>query len=384
MQIEFLKTLEAVLLSFEIDSPSFVSAGIAKCVTNAQSDYSQVRLQPTPSDIVEPYSCNVAFVLSAQYKRYFGEEVLPIEFARCILQQWQKLGCDADFKLDVSSAGHLNFIGTPDFEYRFLREMNQITAERIFESALVGESLFDQADLEQRGAGSSGTLFELEIRGWKAEELCSDRYARFIPHESKESLIARANASTEASKILAHSYSNAQLDDDSQFMLLGLLADAELDALPFIDGECSRQNIPWYLRRFRKDFSTWSKKVGSFISAEVATGSPIRINPDDKRISLLLHNLSSQILTLRAEYRQLLLGSRPEKMLGCALDLIRSFYSIYNRPQAREMSFYSEPNLMGAQFYSYMKLAAKLIWFLTGATKAYCKEVFFVCPGGDK
>lgn len=377
MQIEFLKKLETVLLSFEIDSAQLISAGIAKCVTNPQSDYSQVRLQPTPSEIVEPYSCNIAFVLSAQYKRYFGEEVLPLDFARCILERWEKLGGSADFKLDVSSAGHLNFIGTPEFEYRFLREMSQVSAERIFESALVGERLFEKANLEQSRAELTRAIFKLEIATRKADKLSSDRYARFIPHEPRESLFARAQASVEARKVLAGNITKAHLDDKIYFMVLGLLADAELDARPFIEGEYSRQNIPWYLQRFRKDFSVWSKKVGSIVPAkdEFEIRSPISIRQESERIKLLLHNLSSQILAVRAEYRQLLLCDRPEKMLGYALDLIQSFYVIYNRPQAREKSFYQDPSLMGQQFYSHMNLAAKLIWFLIGATRAYCQEV---------
>ncbi len=382
MQIEFLKKLEIVLLSFEIDSANLISAGIAKCVINAQSDYSQVRLQPTPSEIVEPYSCNIAFVLSSQYKRYFGEEVLPLEFARCILERWDKVGYRADFMLDVSSAGHLNFIGTPEFEYRLLREMNLVSAERIFESALVGESLFDKTNLEQRGAELVRSIFKLEIGTARTGGDSSDRYARFIPHgprdESKEFLFARAQASAEARKVLACNTSKAKLDDDSQFMLLGLLANAELDARPFIEGEYSRQNIPWYLRRFRKDFSAWSKKVGSFVRAkdEFEIRSSLSTTQETERIKLLLHSLSSQILAVRAEYRQLLLSDRPEKMLGYAVDLIQSFYSIYNRPQAREVSYYRDPNLTGVQFYSYMNLAAKLIWFFIGATRAHCKEVF--------
>ena len=107
-------------------------------------------------------------------------------------------------------------------------------------------------------------------------------------------------------------------------MLLGRLADPELDLRRYLNGMNGKENLPWLFERFRKDVTTASRSVNA---TESAAAVPIT--------DAFLRFASKELPWFRFHFGLAVREDRPEALFGYLLSLVRQFYSFYSRPDFR-------------------------------------------------
>lgn len=135
----------------------------------------------------------------------------------------------------------------------------------------------------------------------------------------------------------------AELDDEAvselltrpdspevRLMLLGVLADPELDATIFLSGLKGTQNLPWLLERFKRDvFSVGSQFLAS---SQPGSGESGSIPPLLEQFAC---DLKEELLWARLEFAAAARHGRSEELLRYLLRLSRVFYRFYNTPSCR-------------------------------------------------
>lgn len=129
---------------------------------------------------------------------------------------------------------------------------------------------------------------------------------------------------------------------DEKVMLLALMADPELEIRPYLDNLAGRQNVPWYLRRFAKDWRRFIAKC-----KEVSAGDPAQefswselMSPERKNCSAeqSLTRSMKLVLGFRKTFFMVRENGRAEVLVKYLLLIVREFYSYYNHPETRGLS----------------------------------------------
>lgn len=121
---------------------------------------------------------------------------------------------------------------------------------------------------------------------------------------------------------------------EEQLMLLGLMADEELEAAPYLHGLCGSQNVPWYIERFIADASSFTAELERSIDRREE--GPCTF--DFSRSAESLTVIASGLLTFRGRYWEARNYRRADLVLASLLRLIKAFYHHYNWPQVRMLS----------------------------------------------
>ena len=258
-----------------------------------------------PQGIQGAVTANAAFVASSLLQNYFGRrdaQWSPEEIARCIEQGLPQLRASRCFRLSVSPSGHLNAIPADAFVDLFVLRARLSKGAVLLnqEPFVVGEGGL----MPQQGVSFDGSWLERALRLSEAKELV---------------------------RIQGEAASGS-----GRLMLLGLLADRELNTKPYLLNIGSRENIPAYLSKFLADALSLIQAAGD--------APPFGLSwrdPGSKRASssaVLLHLLVRKILSFRFVLARAAAKSEPELLLRFVLDLVHGFNSFYNYPQSRTVT----------------------------------------------
>ncbi len=135
----------------------------------------------------------------------------------------------------------------------------------------------------------------------------------------------------------------AELDDEAvsellarpdspevRLMLLGVLADPELDASIFLSGLNGTQNLPWLLERFMRDVVSVRSQL--LVSPQPTSGESVSVPP---LLEQFAYDLKEELVWARLEFAAAARHGRSEELLRYLLRLSRVFYRFYNTPGCR-------------------------------------------------
>ncbi len=131
------------------------------------------------------------------------------------------------------------------------------------------------------------------------------------------------------------------LSHRDSLQLLSLLGDSELEALPYLRGYGGRSNTPAYLEGFLA--------IVKRLSSREVTGFPVL---DEQQ------RFMEKVLLYRGRVMASLEGQHFERILRYALELVREFYSLYNRPDYRAALLLLESDLLWQNTFSALALKA--------------------------
>lgn len=141
----------------------------------------------------------------------------------------------------------------------------------------------------------------------------------------------------ELRSILARAQSAEQRRDFGAFLvLLGLLSDDDFSLRVYAKGVAGRENVPWYLDRFRSAARSYSELCDRTLaeSAEQTLDPGSKVARFDRAE---LQELIRVLLHFRGKYRTAVRMHRPEFLLAQMLRSVRAFFLFYNRPEFRTL-----------------------------------------------
>ena len=110
-----------------------------------------------------------------------------------------------------------------------------------------------------------------------------------------------------------------------RMMVLGILAEPELDLEPFLRGLSGKQNLPWLFERFSRDLA----HVRGLLA------SPGESSASSDLVSDFLRKNRDHLIWLRWSWEKAVRLRRPEEYFGFLLALVHANYSFLNRPDFR-------------------------------------------------
>ncbi len=119
---------------------------------------------------------------------------------------------------------------------------------------------------------------------------------------------------------------------EQRLMMLAALSDRDLDLRSYLHGLAGRQNVPWYFAKFFRDSANYLSFLESRLN-EITSSK--RLEKNDFRMPDYLQNGVSNFFSLRKVFFESFFYSKPEKLMGSLLSLLRNFYDLYNRPNFR-------------------------------------------------
>ena len=218
----------------------------------------------------------------------------PVRTATRLHEIFENRGFGRWFQLEIGGAGHLNATPTPAFRAEWFANILFKQPEALLsDGAFV---VFAAPDSEP------------------------------IPlHVDLPRMLDRARAREDADmKLLLERFGSAAPRRGDLLMLFGALSDPELDCSLYLRGLAGRENVPWYLDRFRSDIIGYERLLSGYLAAP-PHGEPPQIFSDSM---LLLRNFRRSLIL--ADLHQ-----RPERFFGHLLELMKDFYRIYNQPPYR-------------------------------------------------
>lgn len=267
----------------------------------------QFEVMRTPSYVEADFASNVAFIMQKKEGKF---ETLE-EQASSILDCLSKVSQDY-FEFSLSEKGHVNISVLEPAKTKFINTFS--------------ENVYKNTSL----------LFNEEM-----ESLAEFKH-------SKEDLLLKAKKSEDS-----QNSSFEPTSPSDYLMLLAALSDPEIDLSFYQKGLSGKQNIPWYVSRFRADALSFMKKLkkagnGRFVNRpyDIATISVGAIHESPACVSSRNENLFNHkyfhcafelIFSVRAAYAKMILTKTPEPFVKHLLDSMDAFYFYYNRPNVRSL-----------------------------------------------
>lgn len=324
MNIEFARFLHSLVSESDEILPKGLSADFQRSLASSiPAIYHGVSGCPREIDAV--LSSKIAFMLSRELRKNTGslekDKTSPEGLAGSIAEAARG---NPFFHVSVGGLGHINIVPSDLFVLEYLNSLSANGYRRLFQDQAI-------VVLETKGAPLFGPR----------DFICDWGRVFARGRKSKDEQIIRFSKELEGKK---------ELVADEKIMLLSLLADSELEIEPYRQGLFGRQNIPWYLRRFLKDWRVFVKNCGEKgvegrclgLGWSLGLGSENEASLffDSLLGRLVRYLLMFRSVVFRAEYEK-----RPELLVGHILLIIRVFYSYYNHPQMRGLRGLSSEEL---------------------------------------
>jgi hypothetical protein len=271
-----------------------------------------------PLDTGQVLGTDFAFKISQLLKENNRVNLSPQEIAQALAEQ--NNGSSTEFRLFAASTGHINASLSEDFLNLFL--------EKLLEKN--GFGLPAQDTLVVPPAG-------IKPYSCRADSNLLEDIEKLIEKSGDKEINILVN-----SRKYQQARENNKCNSDLLVMLLAVLADEEIDAAPFLMDLKGRQNVPWLLKKFSKD---WRKFSGSI---DTMSGSSLKINVDDltalnykfqemmpKSFKQATVGVVNELLLSRDVFFRANVRRRPDILINHLLLVVRRFYSFYNLPEYR-------------------------------------------------
>ncbi|MFN8389794.1 MAG: hypothetical protein U0136_05855 [Bdellovibrionota bacterium] len=232
------------------------------------------------------------------------------------------------FQIEIGGGGHLNARPTPEYSLRLLNAMVAAPVSTF----LSPRSFFEGGDADP----------QVVVVDWSA---CMDRIER-----KRDSELMELTAGKDAKS----------LDPERKLMLLGVLADPEIDPRPFLSGLKGNQNLPWLMQRFADDVVRFIER-GSFPKESLEKNVIGSIPP-------LAESLAEALLHFRRSFFWGAVTGKPEQIVAELLALVRGFYRIFHHPRYRDLSSQS---IARADAYAYAQLALLSLRLIEAALASF-------------
>jgi|GEM_PF-6035943 len=280
---------------------------LLECKTLLGRPFDLSDLGDCPPHVQADFACNAAFAISQKLK---AQSILitPVQAAQNICRRMTEVDLNSWFRVEPGPYGQLNVSVNESFKSEFF-------------SALVDQgagALFRTASLllpEEAGEGIVDVDVPLLFK--------QERFLTKIAGQTESEIETVLNCDADPV--------------DRCMMVLAMMADREIDSQFYLKKLNGRQNVPWYLERFKKDrrcFLRSLKKQGlvapspwSFDIAEVPALRPH------------IHKLVDAVLSFRKTYLWAARSAKPQLLMASLLGLAQKFYTIYNRPDVRDLAF---------------------------------------------
>ncbi len=246
------------------------------------------------------------------------------------------------FSFHLGGTGHLNGTATQQFCADYCRQVLNQGSGILFDS---GELLTSRL---QKPPAAANFVSEFSA-DWPAA------FSEFVL--SKRLLIERSARSTnpDVEKITGSLAPEGPWGIDGVVMLLAVLSDQEIDSAVYLRGLSGRENIPWYIARFFRESRSYIESLSRSCKlldlpekvslpcsyeATIAAG----LEPVWRRLFGFRETLFRAIVApyynglesggpARANSRSL--EFQPERLISAVVELIRGYYTFYNRPEWR-------------------------------------------------
>lgn len=330
MQIDFVAFLQDVLSRARTDLALLPTTILSETIGLLESGkLAELRTLPVPRDVDADFGCNVAFVLAALYRKKRGIEVPPSILAPEVIALLERFGATDRYELSFSANGHLNCLLKPSYRMELLKKiMDGEDAQSFFEADPLGDlppteffnfSWESVLKLNQGKANVQEFLQNKEVirRGWSEDVGC---------------------------------------------MLLSLLGDLELDIVPFVKNMKSRQNVPWFIRRYLHDSRLWLRENRK--SSVLQGMPPLFFVESNKLFCREMAELGNQLLAVRQSWSLACESARPELALTTCLNLMKQFYRIYYQPRFRGNEFCSNHSDIASAFFFLLSCSNRVIDYM--------------------
>ena len=295
-----------------------------------------------------PPVCGKEFTMKQAAPAVLASSVLPVLEKSC---PW--------FDFHLGGIGHLNASANKRFAEDFRKEILKRGAAALFSP----ESFFTVPVDRIAGVSNSperdhpAVRFISEFSGdW------SSAIANFTL--SKETLRRRSAASTnpDVARIVESLDKDQRWSLDGVVMLLAVLSDPEIDSSVYFRSLAGRENVPWYFKRFFRDSRDYIEGLAGKLRLPVTqnrldmqpepTACTDRLAPVWKRLfsfreaifrAIVAPYLYSSDLSQKSEAAsagdnipaRLEIDFQSERIVNASIELIRGYYSFYNRPEWR-------------------------------------------------
>lgn len=270
---------------------------------------SLIEVEEPPAKLGFAVSTPVAFKLSALLAGSAENRqnaLRPLDLGRLLADAVNATAGDS-FTVECAPSGHLNANPTPSYQHTFFATIERRGPEALYSEAPIG--------IGARGEELDGLGRSPRVDIGTLEALL--REARSDEPAAVDAIVDRLRSGDQ------------RKDFGALLMVLAALGDPELSFGPYLKGFGGRENVPWYLDRFRH---------AARALLEHAT-SPPEVHAPDARIAVgdfgAADELRTTILTLRASHRTAVRMKRPEVLLSQLLRGVRAFFALYNRPEIR-------------------------------------------------
>ena len=291
MHIEFALQLEAALnRAFGEPARKFLQSRLSSENGNLLRAF---QIGECPPQVDAFVTSSITFALAKEFS-----DRAPELLANRIVNDWPS----ADFEIAIGGGGHLNATPRGDYAMRWFDAAVHAPASVLFSP----RSIF--------AAGASAAPESLSVN-W--DSLLRD--AARSPDKNISALVAGVGSSSD-------------LDKGRRMMLLGIIADPEIDSGPFLAGLSGSQNLPWYFQRRQQDGINFTALIDEKISATGNAPAPQSIVPPFGR------ELMSSIAGFRLAWLEAVMFHSPQRLFGHLLRMLKNFYQLYNQPRFRALS----------------------------------------------
>lgn len=236
----------------------------------------------------------------------------PHQLAELLAAEINRLN-GADFTASPSPSGHVNGNPTPGYLSRFVSGAAAAPAEIFYGNKPCG--------LEREPASFVlEPIPELTFNWKKLQARAEDRSGE--ERYELAAVLSRAQSAGEQRR-------SAAQDFGAFLVLLALVADDDFTLRVYARGIAGRENVPWYLDRFRSAVRSFIEQCDRELEppASAAHGEPSRE----------LEQLLQVLLYFRGRFRTAVRMHRPEFLLSQILRGARAFFAFYNRPEFRSL-----------------------------------------------
>ena len=219
----------------------------------------------------------------------------------------------------------------------------KIIGKEIVELSLKGDSKFKLLQAPSGFINASPTRqYLIEFLNSLEQNLKSDNFFNFNSLDFRR-VIQKTN-NEDIDKLL----SKGKLSSSDILMLIALLGDPELNVNPYLSGLKGKENIPWYLEKFKKDSSNLKNEIhySDFLPELGFCNITMERNFHYQSLENVLTYQVHAFLSLRS-FRKY------EDLFSYCIKLVNSFYEYFNHPTFRSLeSEQKNACLLGAYYKS--------------------------------
>jgi len=254
---------------------------------------------------------DIAFLIAEHVTKQSGQEIFPPDVSRNLvsLLSQSENNIARYFNISVGGPGHINATLKNVFVDEYLKKLARLGKSVLFQelSFVVSEDF-----------------------------LVTSRQPKPIVFNLKHLIEKRGNKQRHDIELLIAARNGlAELSQIDLMMILGLVADSELDVTVYLNNLAGKENVPWYLFKFVQD----SKNLAQELEVSSATRPESRTESSfySDMFSVRVNDFLRQLLRIRAAYRSSLKQQRPDILLRTLLEMIGKFYLFYNHPSERAL-----------------------------------------------